>query len=115
LLAARPDVCPASYAPGGPFTTFLILLVNSDSSAHRLPPGRPGSSTTGCRNRTNNVKEYRFVKTYPAKTRGNHSQSGKPSHCPARTRLLPYLAPRIPRMGAGISRSATRTAGDLLS
>jgi len=48
------------------------------------------------------------VKTYPAKTGVNHSQSGKPSHYPARKRppeLPGPRIPRIPRMTAGISRS----------
>jgi hypothetical protein len=33
------------------------------------------------------VKEYRFVSDYPAKIGVKSSQSGKPSHCPARARL----------------------------
>jgi hypothetical protein len=64
------------------------------------------------------VKVYRFVKTYPAKTGGNHSQSGKHSHYPARKPLPSLPGPRIPRipgMTAGISRSGTRAAGDLPS
>jgi hypothetical protein len=76
-----------------------------------------GGTATGGRNLANSVKEYRFVKTRPSKTGGNHSQSGKPSHYPARTHLpaLPRPGiPRIPGMNTGISRVVDPRTGEFV-
>jgi hypothetical protein len=51
-------------------------------------PARPGAIAAGNRDLTtklthepDNVKDYRFVRDYPAKTGVRSSQSGIPSHC----------------------------------
>jgi hypothetical protein len=68
----------------------LIRLTPSGAghAAIRPPaPARPGAIAAGNRDLTtklthepDNVKDYRFVSDYPAKTGVKSSQSGKPSH-----------------------------------
>jgi hypothetical protein len=112
--AGRSPASPAAItsAPSRAGQTLGIPAISADQQVVS------SGTTTGGRNFAINVKEYRFVKTYPAKTGCNRSQSGKPSHYPVRTRLPMLPGPRIPRisgMNTSIGRSGTRIAGDLPS
>ena len=69
--------------------------------AHCLPLAGPGSAAAvGGKpgHEPDNVRSYRFVKGYPAKTGVNSTRSGKPSRCWARRRVRLPPVPGIRRI-----------------